>query len=92
MSTCDYSSASRAKGSLLLSPLAETAGTYLSAIGGTAGYNGVGAFQVFPPPPPPAQDFTTFPWQFNYTHLHSCVERGAKEVKFICKNVENRTQ
>ena len=55
MSTCDYSSASRAKGSLLLSPLAETAGTYLSAIGGTAGYNGVGAFQVFPlarqPPP-----------------------------------------
>ena len=52
MSTCDYSSASRAKGSLLLSPLAETAGTYLSAIGGTAGYNGVGAFQVFPLPPP----------------------------------------
>ena len=91
MSACDYSSASRAKGSLLLSPLAETAGTYLSAIGGTAGYNGVGAFQVFPLPPP-AQDFTTFPWQFNYTHLHSCVERGAKEVKFICKNVENRTQ
>ena len=87
MSTCDYSSASRAKGSLLLSPLAETAGTYLSAIGGTAGYNGVGAF-----PPLPAQDFTTFPWQFNYTHLHSCVERGAKEVKFICKNVENGTQ
>ena len=53
MPTCDYSSASRAKGSLLLSPLAETAGTYLSAIGGTAGYNGVGAFQVFPLPPPP---------------------------------------
>ena len=48
MSTFDLSSASRAKGSLLLSPLAETAGTYLSAIGGTAGYNGVGAF---PPPP-----------------------------------------
>ena len=86
MSTFDLSSASRAKGSLLLSPLAETAGTYLSAIGGTAGYNGVGAF------PPPPQDFTSFPWQFNYTHLHSCVERGAKEVKFICKNVENRTQ
>lgn len=85
MSACDYLSASRAKGSLLLSPLAETAGTYLSAIGGTAGYNGVGAF-------PPPQDFTSFPWQFNYTHLHSCVERGAKEVKFICKNVENRTQ
>lgn len=85
MSTCDLSSASRAKGSLLLSPLAETAGTYLSAIGGTAGYNGVGAF-------PPPQGFTSFPWQFNYTHLHSCVERGAKEVKFICKNVENRTQ
>ena len=56
MSACDYLSASRAKGSLLLSPLAETAGTYLSAIGGTAGYNGVGAF-----PPLPAQDFTTFP-------------------------------
>ena len=50
MSACDYLSASRAKGSLLLSPLAETAGTYLSAIGGTAGYNGVGAF---PPPSPP---------------------------------------
>ena len=47
MSACDYLSASRAKGSLLLSPLAETAGTYLSAIGGTARYNGVGAF---PPP------------------------------------------